>query len=245
MKTYILVFGAAAAFFSCGTKERAQLQTRVDSLSFALNESKKAEAAMNEVGVMLDSIDANRHALRANIVEGISYANYISRLKEINTHIKDSQAKLSTLEKNLKNSNGTSAATIRRLKTDLDARSQEIVALQMDVVNLREQNKTLFANVNQKDSLISSKDEVIKLKNADVASLEGLVQDINDQNRIKVANLYFQQAQALEVAAKRTKFAPRKKKETRREALELYKLSFSLGNVEAEAKIQELEKELS
>jgi hypothetical protein len=115
----------------------------------------------------------------------------------------------------------------------------------MDVVNLREQNKTLFANVNQKDSLISSKDEMIKLKNADVASLEGLVQDINDQNRIKVANLYFQQAQALEVAAKRTKFAPRKKKETRREALELYKLSFSLGNVEAEAKIQELEKELS
>jgi chromosome segregation ATPase len=245
MKTYILVFSAAAAFFSCGTKERTQLQSKVDSLSFALNESQKAETAMNEVGVMLDSIDANRHALRANIIEGISYADYISRLKEINTHIKESQAKLATLEKNLKNSNGTSAATIRRLKTDLDARSQEIVALQMDVVNLREQNKTLFANVNQKDSIISSKDEVIKLKNSDVASLEGLVQDINDQNRIKVANLYFAQAQALEVAAKRTKFAPRKKKETRREALELYKLSFSLGNVEAEAKIQELEKELS
>ena len=72
-----------------------------------------------------------------------------------------------------------------------------------------------------------------------------LVQDINDQNRIKVANLYFAQAQALETAADRTKFAPRKKKETRREALELYKLSFSLGNTEAQAKIEELEKKLS
>ena len=245
MKTYLFVFGAAAALFSCGTKERAQLQLKVDSLSYALNESKKTELAMNEVGVMLDSIDANRHALRTKIVEGISYADYISRLKEINTHIKDSQAKLVAMENNLKNTKGVSSATIRRLKTDLEARSQEIVALQMDVVNLREQNKSLFANVNQKDSIISSKDEVIKMKQADVASLEGLVQDINDQNRIKVANLYFAQAQALETAANRTKFAPRKKKETRREALELYKLSYSLGNTNAEAKIQELEKKLS
>jgi hypothetical protein len=178
-------------------------------------------------------------------VEGISYADYISRLKDINNHIKDSQAKLVAMETRLKNSKGASSATLRRLKTDLEARSQEIVALQMDVVNLREQNKTLFANVNQKDSIISSKDEVIKLKKADVASLEGLVQDTNDQNRIKVANLYFAEAQALETAANRTKFAPRKKKETRREALELYKLSYSLGNTQAEAKIQELEKKLS
>ncbi len=245
MKTTILVFGLAAALFSCDTKERTHLQLKVDSLSFALNESKKSEVAMNEVGVLLDSIDANRHALRANIVEGISYADYISRLKDINTHIKDSQAKLAELETSLKNSKGVSSATIRRLKTDLESRSQEIVALQLDVVNLREQNKRLVSNSNLKDSIISSRDEMIKLKNADVASLEGLVQDINDQNRIKVAGLYFAQAQALEVAANRTKFAPRKKKETRREALELYKLSFSLGNADAEAKIQELEKKLS
>ena len=71
------------------------------------------------------------------------------------------------------------------------------------------------------------------------------MKDIEDQNRIKVAGLYFSQAQALETAANRTKFAPRKKKATRLEALELYKLSYSLGNVDAHAKIQELEKKLS
>jgi hypothetical protein len=245
MKTYILGFGVAIALFSCGTKERTQLQLRVDSLSYALNESKKAEVAMNEVGVMLDSIDANRHVLRVKIVEGISYADYISRLQDINTSIKDSQAKLASLEISLKNSKGASAATIHRLKTDLESRSKEIVALQLDVVNLREENRNLSANLSQRDSIISSRDEMIKLRNADVASLEGLVQDINDQNRIKVGNLYFAQAHALEIAADRTKFAPRKKKETRREALELYKLAFSLGNTEAQAKIEELEKKLS
>ena len=147
MKKYILVFGVAAALFSCDTKERTHLQLKVDSLSYVLNESQKAEVALNEVGIMLDSIDANRHALHAKIIEGISYADYINRLKDINTHIKDSQVKIAALENNLKNSKGASGATIRRLKTDLEARSKEIVSLQMDVVNLREENRNLFANI--------------------------------------------------------------------------------------------------
>jgi hypothetical protein len=48
----------------------------------------------------------------------------------------------------------------------------------------------------------------------------------------------------LEKAANRTHFAPRKKKETRREALELYRLSLSMGNMKAQNKIDELEKKL-
>ena len=58
------------------------------------------------------------------------------------------------------------------------------------------------------------------------------------------ADMYFAQAQALETAAQRTKFAPRKKKETKREALELYKLAYSLGKAEAQNRIDELEKEV-
>jgi hypothetical protein len=110
---------------------------------------------------------------------------------------------------------------------------------------MREENRSLSVTVTQKDSILSSKDEVIKVKEGDIASLQGLVKDTNEDNKNKVANLYFAQAQALETAASRTKFAPRKKKETKREALELYKLSFSLGKQEAQAKIDKLEKEIS
>lgn len=246
MKTYLsLVVGVAVALFGCNKKEMTHLQFKIDSLGNALNESKKTEVAMNEVGIMLDSIDLSRHQLHAKITEGLSYSDYAKRLKEINTHIKDSQAKLLVLEQNLKNSKSASLVTVRRLKEDLELRSKEIVALQLDVVNLRDKNDNLRVAAARQDSVVSSQVEIIKLKNDNVASLEGLVKDTNDQNRIKVAGLYFAQAQALETAANRTKFAPRKKKETRREALELYKLSFSLGKVEAEAKIQELEKMLS
>jgi chromosome segregation ATPase len=245
MKNYILAISMAALLFSCDTKEKEHLQSKVDSLNNALVESKKTEVTMNEVGVMLDSIDANRNVLRSKIVEGISYADYISRLQEINKHLKRSQEKLASLEKELKSSRSGSSATIHRLKSDLEARSKEIVSLQMDIITMRDQNKVLQAQLHQKDSILLGRDEEVKMKSASVATLESLVKDINDQNRIKVAGLYYAQAQALETAANRTKFAPRKKKETRKEALELYRLSFSMGNTEAEARIKELEKKLS
>jgi len=245
MKTYLIAVALAATLLGCDTKEKEHLQFKVDSLKNALVESKKTEVALNEVGVILDSIDVNRHVLHVRIVEGITYADYVKRLNEINNHIKESQAKIALLENNLKGANAASAATIHRLKADIDTKSKEIVALQLEVINMRDQNGSLIASLAQKDSTISSQKEVIKLKSGNVTALEGLVKDINDQNRIKVAGLYYDQAQALETAANRTKFAPRKKKETRREALELYRLSFSLGNMNAEAKIQELEKKLS
>jgi hypothetical protein len=74
--------------------------------------------------------------------------------------------------------------------------------------------------------------------------LEKLLNETQSENKIAIANLYFAQAEALEKAANRTHFAPRKKKETRREALELYRLSLSMGNMKAQNKIDELEKKL-
>jgi hypothetical protein len=48
----------------------------------------------------------------------------------------------------------------------------------------------------------------------------------------------------VEEAANRTKLAPRKKKETLKEAIELYKKALSLGKQEAQARIAELEKKI-
>jgi hypothetical protein len=194
---------------------------------------------------LLDSIDASRYALTVRAVEGITYADYIDRLKSINSHIKETQAKIVALEETMKRSKNASAGTIKRLKTDLEARSGEIVELQIQIAELRQNNDSQFMRLLKKDSIISSKDEVIRLKSEDVAALQSLVQDIDSQNRIKVANLYFDQAQALETAADRTQFAPRKKKDARREALELYRQSLSMGNDKAQEKIDKLEKQLS
>ena len=241
----ILGLGAASLLFSCDNKEKAQLQRKVDSLSAELQASRQVEGVMGEVGVLIDSIDASRQALRSEMVEGTSYRDYVSRLKDINTHIANTEKKIAEMETAAKKDKGVSRSALNRLKADLEVRSQEVLALQVEIEKMREENKTLAKNVTDRDSTIITKEEVIKLREQDVTELESLVKDINEQTKIKVANLYFDQAVALELAAKRTNFAPKKKKETKREALELYKLSYSLGKAEAEPRISELEKDLS
>jgi hypothetical protein len=183
--------------------------------------------------------------MQLKMIEGNNYADYVTRLRGINNYIKKTEAKLKALEDSNKNTSKASASSIRRLRADLENRTQEVVALQLQVANLNNSNTELWTQVHEKDSLLFMKDQVIQLKESDIANLARLNVEARDSNQITVANLYYNQANALEQAADRTQFAPNKKKETRREALELYKLALSLGNQNAQVRIDALEKKLS
>lgn len=232
------------ALISCESKEKVALQQKVDSLSVELVASKEVASSINEMGVLIDSIDASRKSLQLQMIEGDNYADYVARLKDINLYVKQAEAQLKTLEEANRNSSKVSASAIRRLKADLEKRTQEILELQLQIANLSDTNRALWVKVNQKDSVLSTKNQIIKLNESDIAMLEKLNSETNEKNKQTVANLYFAQASALEQSAERTQFAPNKKKETRREALELYKLSLSLGNKDAQSRINELEKKL-
>jgi chromosome segregation ATPase len=245
IKKLVFVLPLAGMLLSCGQKEKQRLQTQVDSLQTELQMSKQTAQTLEEVGALIDSIDANRHLLRTDVVEGTSYKDYKSRLQSINQHIVETEAKIAELEKTVKTSKNASSsygATIKRLKADLEMSSQQIVALQGEVEKLRNDNNALATTVTQKDSLLTKRDEVIKLREQDVATLEAKVTEVSTNATKTQADMYYAQAAALETAASRTKFAPKKKKETQHEALELYKLSLSLGKQEAQQKIDELEK---
>ena len=245
IKKLVFVLPLAGMLLSCGQKEKQRLQTQVDSLQTELQMSKQTAQTLEEVGALIDSIDANRHLLRTDVVEGTSYKDYKSRLQSINQHILETEAKIAELEKTVKTSKNASASygtTIKRLKADLEMSSKQIVALQGEVEKLRHDNEALAVTVTQKDSMLTKADEVIKLREQDVATLEAKVTEVSTAATKTQADMYYAQAAALETAAARTKFAPKKKKETRHEALELYKLSLSLGKQEAQQKIDELEK---
>lgn len=231
--------------WGCDKKEREALQSQNDSLRTELETSQMTAMTLQEIGVLIDSIDANRQLLRTDVVEGTSYTDYKTRLLDINHHITETQEKIASLEKSLKTAKGSYAITIKRLKADLELSTAQITALQGEVEKMRGENQALAMTVSQKDSVITEKLETIKMKEQDVANLEAKVEDVNTASKASQADLYFAQAQALETAAARTKFAPKKKKETQREALELYKLSLSLGKSDAQTKIDELEKVLS
>ncbi len=243
-KRILLLVPVIALIWGCEDKEKKRLQSQVDSLRTELQVSQQTNKEFEEVGALIDSIDASRQLLRADVVEGTSYKDYKNRLVSINNHIKETQNKLAELETTVKQNRAT-AATIKRLKADLELRSQQIAALTEEVEKYRTENASLTRTVTARDSVLALNSETIKIREQDIADLETKIEENSSAAKNTQADLYFAQAQALETAADRTKFAPRKKKETIREAIELYKLSLSLGKEEAQQKIDELEKEVS
>jgi hypothetical protein len=240
---FLVVFIFSFFFSSCYKQRNEALQSKVDSLSIELELSQKVVMQLGQIDALMDSIDATRKVLRVNVVEGTSYKNYVNRLRELNAYIKETQIKIEELENTAKTVGGLHAS-IRKLKADLDFRTKEVSALKLEVARMRNANDSMALAIAQKDSTLLAKEEVIKVNEASIASIEASMRDINESNKIKMAELYYNQAKALEVVAERTNFAPRKKKEAMRDALELYKIALTLGKVEAQERIDVLEKEL-
>lgn len=246
-KQVFFISAMAIMLMACDSKEKAAMQQELDSLRREAQINYQLAEALTEVGSMLDSIDASRNVLRINMVEGTSYDDFSTRMKEINQYVKSSERKLAEMEQALRKSQGTSSAyanTIKKLRTDLDNKNKEILELQDRVEQFRNTNQNLVNLVALQESELEDKEALIMTKNQELALIEARIQELLLQSKMSEADAYFARAQAVEEAANRTKLAPRKKKETLEEALELYKKSHSLGNAGAKAKIDELSKKL-
>ncbi|MBX2967240.1 MAG: hypothetical protein KF845_13930 [Cyclobacteriaceae bacterium] len=239
-----LVAVFAALVWSCDTREKEMLVSKVDSLEVELITSQRNVETLQEIGDLIDAIDDSREMLRTNAVEGTSYDDYKARLEDINGYIKDTRSKIHELENSLKKNSAQFTATINRLKKSLEESTEKVALLQTEIEQANAQNNMLTASLHEKDVVINDQLETIKLREDDILSLETKVEEIGVASKMNQADLYFAQAEALLTAAERTKFAPKKKKETQREALELYRMSLSLGKEDAQNRIVELEKDL-
>jgi len=247
MKNFLWAIPAVALLASCGANEKADLQAQVDSLRVELETSQRMTNTLVEVGALMDSIDANRQLLRINMVEGTTYDDYTSRMKDLNKYVKDTEKKIADLENALKKSQGnasTYARQIKKLKSDLEAKTTEISALQEQVEKYKNENQNLINLAELQSAEIADKEIQISAKEQELALIEARIQELMIQSKVSEADAYYARAMAVEEAANRTKLAPRKKKETLEEALELYKKSLSLGKQEAQAKINEIQKKL-
>lgn len=247
LRKLVFVIPMAAIIAGCGTKEKEMLQSQVDSLRVELETSQAMAQTLTEVGTMMDSIDASRQLLRVNMVEGTTYSDYKSRMQDINAYVKETQTKIDDLEKTLKTSKSNANAfskTIKKLKADLETKTQEIAALQEQVDKYRNENQNLITTVGMQEAELTDKSIEIETKTQELALIEARVQEIMIQSKMSEADAYYARGQAVEEAAARTKLAPRKKKETLREAVELYKKALSLGKTEAQERITALESKL-
>lgn len=244
IRKFILGLAVVGVMWGCNNKKREiALQTKIDSLKTELQESRQTEQALQEVGAMIDSIDASRQLLRTDMMEGRSYQDYKNRLASIREYVQESQQKIADLEKRVERTRGY-AGTIRRMKADLKEKEDQLASLEEQIDQVRTENKSLSRTVSARDSVLNLTEQSLQEKEENLASLDSAMQEMNVESKNFRAESYFNQAKAMEEAAKRTQFAPRKKKRAKAEALELYKKALELGKDEAQSKVQELEKDL-
>jgi chromosome segregation ATPase len=247
LRKLVLCLPVAALLVGCDSKEKDQLKAQNDSLRVQLEESQRMAQTMTEVGVLMDSIDASRQLLRVNMVEGTTYEDYKSRMADINNYVKDTQQKITDLEKNLSKSDANSKAfqkTLRTLKAQLAEKTTQIASLEEQVEKYRNENQNLISTVGMQEAELVDKQAELDTKGQELALIEARIQELMIQSKMSEADAYYARAQAIEEAANRTKLAPRKKKETLKEAVELYKKALSMGKTEAQAKIDDLEKKI-
>jgi chromosome segregation ATPase len=228
----------------CNSKELTRLQIENDSLRNELTSRYNVLTSLKDVRGLLDSIDANRNSLRTNLSEGTSYQEFVSRLKDINEFVKMSEEKIGLIQSALKNSKHEASAylmLVDALKSEVQLRVDEIVKLEQEVGRFKEENQGLLAEIKMKEDEVRNINIQISEKQQELLLLEARIEAMVNNFKVTEADAYYARARAVEEAAKRTKLAPQKKKETYREALELYKRSLSLGKQEAKVDIANVE----
>ncbi len=243
----LLVFLVATFIAGCNTEEKAQLQSKVDSLTVELETSQRMAETLQDVGSLMDSIDANRQLLRINMVEGTTYDNYTARMKDLNNYVRETEEKIQDLERQLKKSKSNVSGfskTIKKLKAELLGKSEDIIALQEKVDLQRNENQNLSQTIKLQEDELSDKESQIRVKEEELAIIEARIQELLINSKVSEADAYFARAKAVEETANRTMLAPKKKKASYQEAIDLYKKALSLGKKEAQAKINALEKKL-
>ena len=234
--------------FSCvPKKEKERLEMENQELRAELTRAQMAATTLEEVGSLIDSIDNARNALKLELEAGTDYDDYLQRMEDINDYVKDTETKIEQLEKDLGESSSKNQAyirTISRLKKDLAAKTKEVNALQQTVDTYKKENTNLLNLVDIRETEISDLEDEVNMKLEQLDLLENRIQEIMKKAQMSEADSYYALGEALEEAARRTKLAPKKRKETYRGAVEYFKKAQAFGREDAQDKITALEKKI-
>lgn len=244
-RSITVIFFALSLFSSCVPKaEKEKVEMENEELKAELARAQLAVSTLDEIGTLMDSIDNARNALKLELEAGTDYDNYVQRMNDINNYVTDTEAKIDELEAELNKSgsqNKTYLRTISRLKKEVANKAMEVEGLKTSVEKYKKENTQLINVVDIQEAEITDLNEEIELKLEELEFIENRVQEMMKKAQMTEADSYYALGEALEEAARRTKLAPKKKKETYREAIEYYKKSLAFGREDAQEKIDALE----
>src|SRR6266850_3969401 len=130
--TYMSVIGS---LYGCDFRntERARLQIQVDSLKMEIESNHKTTETLQEIGTLMDSIDASRSLLKTKMVEGTTFEDYTVRMRDIVKYVKEGVKRIAFLENSvssMRSSTSSFTGMVKKLKHDLETRNQELAAFQ-------------------------------------------------------------------------------------------------------------------
>jgi chromosome segregation ATPase len=243
-KSFAPVAFLLLTLWSCNNKEVERLKVENDSLRAELLVRDEINVMLRDVNSLFDSIDVTRNTLRDDLGEGLPYENFTTRLRDIKSYVETTEDRISKVEKQLRNSKRNSDSYLKMLnalRAEFALRMEEVATLETDVAKYKEENAGLVNQVNQQKKEIT---EIKKNAAEEITKLDTKVKEISTAARASEADAFYTQAKTVEETANRTRLAPRKKKETLREALELYKKALSFGKTDAQADVTRLESKL-
>jgi hypothetical protein len=219
--------------FSCNSEVK-KLKAENDSLRLQLRTGNQVVNTIVSVNSLLDSIDATRNVMKLNHSDG-EKVDYASRMVDLKEYIKQTEDKIGELEAEMSETSMNSEtylAIITALRDELHVRNEEL--------GLIEENSELNEDMKLKGVQLEDVEARLDVKKTELKLLDLQIRELVKRMGISEAEGLYAQAGAMEEAARRTKLAPHKRKETYREALTLYEKSFEKGKKEAKAKIDEL-----
>jgi chromosome segregation ATPase len=235
----VVVAAFCSVLFSCKHSDYTQLKKENDSLKAEIESRKEILTVLKDASIILDSIDQSRHAHTAARKLRVS-----ERLASLHEYVKQSEEKVISMQKQLTSARYETSAyllMVDALKGELGIRVDEVDGLERSVSAYDHENKNLVANLTDYEKLVLDLKDQIAEKHRKLDELENEVVSIENKLNLSEAEREYARAQRIELLGRRMLLAPSKKKETMREALEVYKKALVLGKKEAEENIASLE----
>jgi hypothetical protein len=241
----ILIFFFLMA--GCNSKELTRLQIENDSLRNELDAGHTVMVSFEDISSLLDSIDANRDLILTHVNNRSNDAEFSARLKDINQFVNLSEEKIRIAENALKFSRHESSAYVMlvdALKSEVQLRLHEIIKLNGQIATYTDENEGLREIRMIRENEVNDVNIEFSRKQQELLALQRKIESMVNSFKVTEADACYARARAVEESGKRTKLAPHKRRETYKEALELYKKSLSLGKQEARVDIDLLEKKI-
>jgi chromosome segregation ATPase len=235
----LLAIVFCSTLFGCNQSRYSQLKKENDSLKVEIENRKHILTVLKDASILLDSIDQSRNAdleLRKSRVD--------ERLVALHQYVQQSEERVGKMEKELRSARLESNAyllMVDALKGELGIRVDEVYGLEESVGTYHRENRSLAANVTDYQKLVLDLKDQIAEKHRKLDELENEVVSMENKLNLSEAEREYARAQRIERVSRKIMWAPEKKRETMREALEVYKKALVLGKKEAQQNIAMLE----